>query len=193
MAYPRICLTGGIACGKSLLSRFLRELGAETLDADDIVHEIIPDPAERRRLADEVFRDPRRRAELEARLHPIVRERLNAFMAGRGERLRIAVVPLLFEVQWQADYDIILCVVSSVSRQIGRMMSKRGYSRDEALNRLSAQMPVAEKARRANCVIANDGTAEELQREAAAWMASMRTLAESGGRKRQQDGEQTGI
>lgn len=189
MAYPRICLTGGIACGKSLLSRFLRELGAETLDADDIVHELIPDPAERRRIAAEVFRDPARRAALEARLHPMVRERLNAFMAGRGENLRIAVVPLLFEVQWQGDYDIILCVVSSVSNQIERMTSQRGYTREEALNRLSAQLPVAEKADRSDYVIANDGTAEELRRAAASWMASLRTLAGSGERKRQQNGK----
>ena len=47
----RIALTGGIACGKSLLANYLNELGVETLDADDIVHELIPEP-ERRRMAD---------------------------------------------------------------------------------------------------------------------------------------------
>ena len=51
----KICLTGGIACGKSLLSRFLNELGVETLDADDIVHGLIP-AEERRRLAKVVFK-----------------------------------------------------------------------------------------------------------------------------------------
>ena len=73
----KICLTGGIACGKSLLSRYLNELGVATIDADDIVHELIPDPAERRRLAAEVFADPVKRKALEARLHPIVKERIN--------------------------------------------------------------------------------------------------------------------
>ena len=53
----KVCLTGGIACGKSLLSRYLNELGVETIDADDVVHELIPDPAERRRIAAEVFAD----------------------------------------------------------------------------------------------------------------------------------------
>ena len=87
----KICLTGGIACGKSLLSRYLNELGVETIDADDIVHELIPDPAERRRIAAEVFADPAKRKALEAKIHPIVKERIEAFLdngfnsdAGKG-------------------------------------------------------------------------------------------------------------
>ena len=81
----KICLTGGIACGKSLLSRYLNELGVATIDADDIVHELIPDPAERRRLAAEVFADPAKRRALEAKLHPLVKERIEEFL-GKGRR-----------------------------------------------------------------------------------------------------------
>ena len=77
----KVCLTGGIACGKSLLSRYLNELGVETIDADDVVHELIPDPAERRRIAAEVFADPVKRKVLEARLHPLVRERIARFLS----------------------------------------------------------------------------------------------------------------
>ena len=73
----KIALTGGIACGKSLLSQFLNELGVETLDADDIVHEIIPDPDERRRIAAEVFADPEKRKALESKIHPLVKERID--------------------------------------------------------------------------------------------------------------------
>ena len=72
----RIALTGGIACGKSLVAKFLNELDVETIDADDIVHELIPDPAERRRIAAEVFGDEAKRKALEARLHPQVKERI---------------------------------------------------------------------------------------------------------------------
>ena len=57
----RVALTGGIACGKSLVAKFLNELGIETIDADDIVHELIPEE-ERRRLARVVFNDPKARA-----------------------------------------------------------------------------------------------------------------------------------
>lgn len=167
----KICLTGGIACGKSLLSHFLNERGVETLDADDVVHELIPDPAERRRLAAEVFSDPVRRKALEARLHPRVKARLEEFLAAGGDRPRIAVVPLLFEVHWDADYDIICCVASSRENQLSRMMATRGYTREEAEARLAAQMPVAEKAAKSHYVIANDGSAEDLRQQAAAFVA----------------------
>ena len=77
----KVALTGGIACGKSLLSKFLNELGVETLDADDVVHTLLPDPEERRRIAAEVFADPEKRKELEARLHPIVKERIDTWLS----------------------------------------------------------------------------------------------------------------
>ena len=79
---PRVCLTGGIACGKSLVASFLNDFGVETIDADDIVHELIPDPAERKRLAAEVFVDPAKRHALEAKLHPVVKERIEEFLGG---------------------------------------------------------------------------------------------------------------
>ena len=84
----KVALTGGIACGKSLLSKFLNELGVETLDADDVVHTLLPDPEERRRIAAEVFADPEKRKELEARLHPIVKERIDEWIEGPGVRSR---------------------------------------------------------------------------------------------------------
>ena len=65
----RIALTGGIACGKSLAARYLNELGVETIDADDVAHELIPDPAERRRIAAEVFADPEKRRALDLLSH----------------------------------------------------------------------------------------------------------------------------
>ena len=160
----RIALTGGIACGKSLLAHYLNELGVETLDADDIVHEIIP-AEERRRIADEIFRDPSKRKELEARLHPLVRARLAEFAKESGG-IKIEIIPLLFECHWELDYDIIICVFSPRSLQVGRMTSKRGYSEEQAEARLSAQIPVEEKAARSHYIVKNDGSAENLKQEA---------------------------
>ncbi len=163
----RICLTGGIACGKSLVAHNLHELGVETIDADDIVHEIIPDPIKRRRIAAEVFSDPIKRHALEAKIHPIVRKRIDEFLdqgpLTLDSRLRLAIIPLLFETQWDASYDIICCVASKRETQISRMMTTRNYTHDQAEARLAAQMPVEEKARRSNYVICNDGTVEELK------------------------------
>ena len=183
----KVALTGGIACGKSLLSNFLRELGVETIDADDVVHELIPDPAERRRIAAEVFADPEKRRALEAKMHPVVKERIDQWFEGAGDRswsselelegrgqgsgvsgsgVKIAIIPLLFEAHWEKNFDIICCVVSSRAKQIERMMTTRGMTLAEAEARLAAQMPVEEKARRSQYVIRNDGTAEELRAEA---------------------------
>ena len=162
----RIALTGGIACGKSLVAKFLNELGVETIDADDIVHELIPDPAERRRIAAEVFMNEAKRKELEAKIHPQVRDRITQTLKHSNTQT-IAIVPLLFETHWDADYDIICCVRSERDLQISRMMATRGYTREEAEARLAAQMPVEEKAAKSHYVIENNGTSDELKFEVA--------------------------
>ena len=181
----KVALTGGIACGKSLLSQFLNELGVETLDADDVVHELLPDPDERRRIAAEVFADPEKRRALEAKLHPLVKERIDNWLdgtsgtdgtngtggcpvgpGGLGSPVRVAIIPLLFEAHWEKNFDIICCVVSSREKQIERMTTTRGMTCAEAEARLAAQLPVEEKAKRSHYVIHNDGTADELRAEA---------------------------
>ena len=158
----RIALTGGIACGKSLVAKILEELGVEIIDADAIVHELIPDPAERRRIAAEVFKDAAKRKALEARLHPIVKERIREFFVA-DSATRVAAVPLLYECGWEDEFDCVICVSSRRETQIERMMTTRGYSRDEAEARLAAQLPVEEKAARADLVVENNGTPDELR------------------------------
>lgn len=171
----RIALTGGIACGKSLVAKFLNELGVETIDADDIVHELIPDPAERRRIAAEVFGNEAKRKELEAKIHPQVKARIEAFLCSPSPLAftsrRIAVIPLLFEAHWDADYDIICCVRSARATQVARMMEMRGYTREEAEARLAAQMSVEEKAEKSHYVIENNGTSDELKSEVAKFVS----------------------
>ena len=169
----KLCLTGGIACGKSLLSHFLNDLGVVTVDADDIVHELIP-AEERRRLAAKVFADPVARKALEARLHPLVKAELQTRLAAVAPgQLAMAVVPLLFEAHWEGEFDTVICVASTRENQLKRMTDGRGYSLAEAEGRLAAQLPVEEKAARSHYVIHNDGTAEELRAAAAelvAWL-----------------------
>lgn len=169
----RIALTGGIACGKSLVASMLNELGIETIDADDIVHELIPEE-ERRRLAEVVFKDAAARKQLEARIHPLVKERIDAFLDAASEgRTRIAVIPLLFETHWDEKYDIICCVSSTEETQISRMVAGRGWTRAAAEARLRAQLPLAEKAEKSHYVINNCGSVEELRRQTerfASWL-----------------------
>ena len=172
----RIALTGGIACGKSLVAQYLNELGVATVDADDIVHELIP-VEERRRLAATVFSDSAARKALEARIHPMVRERLAERVGELGDSSRVLppssscgippveIIPLLFECNWQSDYGIILCVRSTKERQLSRMMEMRGYSRTEAEGRLAAQMPVDRKVELSNYTIENNSSPEALRVE----------------------------
>ena len=150
----------------------LNELGVRTIDADDIVHSLIPEE-ERRRLAKTVFNDEAARKALEARIHPEVRRRIDEALA--VDPSAVAVVPLLFEVQWDAEYDIICAVVSSREKQLDRMMKNRGMSRDEAEARLAAQMDAREKAARSHYVIENDGTADDLRREAGKFVSWLRS------------------
>lgn len=188
----KVCITGGIASGKSLLSHYLNELGVATVDADDIVHELIPQE-ERERLRKVVFKDPEARKKLEARIHPLVRRKILSEIEGvrsqeSGFRSQesggkgdcppnpsltpnlslppIAVIPLLFEVQWEKDYDIIITILSSREKQIERMIALRGYTREEAEARLAAQMDPAIKAAKSDYVILNDSTDENLRAEA---------------------------
>ena len=144
----------------------LNDLGVETLDADDVVHELLPDPAERRRIAAEVFADPAKRHALERELHPQVRARLFAWLdepRAASAPPRVAVVPLLYEVGWEGDFSLVGCVASPRETQLARMTARRGYSREEALGRLAAQLPIDAKAARADFVIRNDGTVDDLR------------------------------
>jgi dephospho-CoA kinase len=174
-----------------LLAKCLNELGVETIDADDIVHELVPEE-ERRRIADEIFRDPAKRKELEARLHPLVRARLaeeakrlkikglkdcaahkpqllnsstSQHLNPQPSTLLIEIIPLLFECHWETDYDIIICVSSPRHLQVERMTSLRGYTEEQAEARLAAQLPIDEKVARSDYVIVNEGSVETLMDE----------------------------
>ena len=184
----RIALTGGIACGKSLLSKSLAGAGVETLDADDVVHELESPGGEaakavfsrfgtldRAALAALCFgQSPEQaanRRDLESILFPRVRKTLLSWCGPRGVsasagRPRVAVIPLLFESGWDADFDFVACIAASRETQTRRLVENRGMTREAAEARIAAQMPVEEKARRSAYVIRNDGTAEELEREA---------------------------
>lgn len=190
----KIALTGGIACGKSLFAKFLRELGIHVLDADDVVHELeAPDGAavpaiaarfgrnvlapdggiDRPALAARVFSDTAARADLESILFPLVRSRMAGGSGVSPLQITIHIIPLLFESHWETDYDILLCIASPVDLQIARMMTSRGYSRAHAEARLAAQWPVVEKAARCHYTVMNDSTPEHLRDEAqrlVAWL-----------------------
>lgn len=201
----KIALTGGIACGKSLFAKFLRELGIHVLDADDVVHELeAPGGAavsaivarfgagvlaedggiDRSALAARVFADPAARADLESIVLPLVRSRLRGSGTLAAFPLTIHVIPLLFESHWESDYDILLCIASPVDLQISRMMQSRGYTRAHAEARLAAQWPVSEKAARCHYTVMNDSTPENLRDEAKRLVAWLKEQIENECRRK---------
>ena len=103
-----------------------------------------------------------------------MRERLREYTETSPQGVfSIAIIPLLFESHFESDYDIIICVSSTEDRQIDRMMRTRAHTREQAEARLAAQMPVAEKAARADWTIHNNSTEEEMRaevRRCVAWL-----------------------
>ena len=181
-----IGLTGGIACGKSTVSRALRVHGAAIIDADALAHELSqPGQAifnayverfgreivtaggtlDRAAIAARVFADPAVRTEVDAITHPLIRaaaeERLRAARAAE-KRAAVLDVPLLFEAGWDALADEVWVVALPAEEQLARLLTRdKSMSEGEARARISAQMPLTEKCARADIVIDNSGTVEE--------------------------------
>ncbi|MDI3338923.1 MAG: dephospho-CoA kinase [Sphaerobacter sp.] len=188
-----IGVTGNIACGKSLVLSLLARLGAETIDADRVAHEVMapgtptaeriiaafgegirgPDGGiDRRALAAIVFSDPRQLARLDALAHPPT----VAAIEERVRRSTAAVVAVdaikLFEAGVADKCDEVWVVICDPAQQLERLMRRSGLSREEALRRIQAQPPQEEKVRRADRVIDNSGTVEETEAQVrAAWNA----------------------
>ncbi len=184
----RVGLTGGLASGKSTVARMLADRGAAVFDADELVRELYhPGGAadhaardlfggevldasgavDRMRVAEIVFREPGKRHALEARIHPIVqeeRERRFGQAAWAGARVAVCEASLLFEANTEREYDRVLLVTAPEEERVRRWVS-RGGTEEDARRRIAAQMPVEEAARRADDVIVNAGSPEDLRRQ----------------------------
>lgn len=183
----RVAITGGIACGKSLFSHYLSQFGVKLLDADDVVHRLegpggdavaplvaifgvgvlaTDGSIDRKALGERIFSDAAARARVNAVVHPLVREDIRRWLALPDGGVRAVVIPLLFEAGWEREWDVVVCLVSDEATQCERLMRTRGFTREQALQRIAAQMPVAEKAARSQLVVENDADARALAQEA---------------------------
>ena len=189
----KIGLTGSIACGKSTVSQYLRQLGHAVVDADAISHALtapggkaLPllreafgdavfdgDSLNRRALGSIVFADGGKRARLNAILHPMIissiQEELHALDA--AGRLVFGDVPLLFECAMESMFDQVWVVSVSEDIQLERLMTRDGLSRQEALDRIRSQMPLEEKRQRADAVIDSSGSVEQTRKQIDALIA----------------------
>lgn len=182
----RIGLTGGLASGKSTVAGMLRELGAAVFDADEIVADLYRpgadgalavrelfgeaalDPSgrvDRLAVAELVFSDPRRRRELEAKIHPLVRreiERRFAAAQKSGAPVAVAEASQLLEAQTESQYDRVLLVTAPKDERVRRWVSRGGQAPD-AERRISSQISPDEASRRAADILVNDASLGELR------------------------------
>jgi len=208
-----IGLTGGIACGKSLVAQCFHALGAHVIDADELAHRLLGPgqpgyravleafgpsildggldgeagtPINRRRLGTLVFTDAAQRRRLEAILHPLIfaeadRQRAALEAAHPGD-LIIFVVPLLFETGADRRVDRTIAVVADDTTQASRLMARDGLTREDALLRIRAQWPVAEKQRRADETIDGSRSPDDVRRQVATLYKKLKDR-EAAGRK----------
>ncbi len=192
-------VTGGVACGKSEVGRILAAHGVAVCDADTLVHRALAPggplcaaaveqfgaealrsdgAADRARIARIVFGDPTALAAWNARAHPIARRALQEWLdALPADRDAAALVPLLFEAGWTDGWTATICVAASPAT-VRERWARRGWSDEVGRRRQEAQWPLEEKIRRADYVIRNDGSLEELER------ATLRVWQSIRGRER---------
>lgn len=199
-------LTGGIASGKSAVSRQLAELGCRVVDADVLAREVVApgEPAwraivaefgrevlgpegqlDRKRLGALVFADPARRKVLEAITHPAIMARrqaiLDAWAVEGFDGVVVLDIPLLIEVGAAAHVDRVVLVYAERDLQLERLMGRDGFDRAEAERRIASQMSLTEKVRHAHFVVDNSGAPEETAAQVRAVHAAL--LAEHRARR----------
>jgi dephospho-CoA kinase len=181
----RIALTGGIASGKTWVRARFEDLGVPTIDSDALAREVVapgtpglaavvgrfgrevllPSGAlDRKKLGRIVFADDEARRALEAIVHPEVHRATEQWFASLDPRTHpfaIADIPLLYETGRDRDFDEVIVAATDPETQVRRVMQRDGLSEPETRQRLAAQLPIEEKAAKADHVIRTDGTHDE--------------------------------
>lgn len=185
-----IGLTGGIATGKSTASRCFREAGFHVIDADEVARRAVEPGSDaagairrtfgddvlrsdgsldRKTLGERVFRDPEARARLNAIVHPrveaMVQREVQETLRENPRAVVVYDVPLLFETGMEDRFDLVVLVYAPRWLQLERLMRRDGLGKADAEKRLAAQMDIEEKVARADEVLDNRGTLEDLRRQ----------------------------
>jgi dephospho-CoA kinase len=177
-----VALTGGLATGKSFVRVAFARLGVPTFDADAAARVAVAPgtpglgavaarfgPAvldvsgalDRRTLAALVFDDATARRDLEAIVHPAVRRARDAWLARLPDSppgFCVADIPLLYEAKLEDGFDAVIVVVCDPAAQVARAVARGGMTEADARRRIAAQLPIEEKAARADHIIRTNGT-----------------------------------
>ena len=196
-------LTGNIASGKSTVARMLAERGATIIDADQLARQVVEPgtPAldaisarwgadvlgptgelDRAALRGVVFNDPEQLDALNGIVHPDVERRREAAVAEareRGDRIVVCDIPLLFEKKMVDRFDLVVLVDAPRPVRLERVVGERGVPTAEAMAMIAAQMPSELKRARADHVIINAGSLDELARQVGVVWASLQAAADA--------------
>jgi dephospho-CoA kinase len=186
----KIGLTGGIASGKSTVSRMFQELGCRVLDSDAITHQLFepgnpvnaavaeafgpsavaPDGSINRKvLGDMVFKSPELRRKLNSLVHPAIAQRQTEFLSSVAAEdphaIAIIEAALMVEVGTYKNYDKLIVVVCPPDVQRARLSARSGLTPQQIESRIASQMPMEEKTKVADFVIDNSGDVAETRRQ----------------------------
>lgn len=181
----KIGLTGGIGCGKSTVAGIFAEAGWKTHSSDAIVRDLLAGSdslqmalqerwgkavfseageVKRRDIAKIVFNDSKELEWLESLLHPLVRAEWSGALKFEPDANWLVEMPLLFEKRLETEFDLTVCITSTPDVVEARMV-RRGYTGAEVQLRRIRQMPLHEKAQRADRVVSNAGSLEFLKQQ----------------------------
>lgn len=174
--------------GKTTVSHLLSEIGIKWVDSDDLARSVVePGQLALERIRDEfgdeyigpqgnldrskmaslVFENEEQREKLEGIIHPMVRnlwrEKVEQWRSDKLDR-GVVIIPLLFEVSLEVEFDRIICVASTGKTQIERL-KMRGWETEQISLRIRSQMSIKEKMERSDCVIWNEGSIDNLKRQ----------------------------
>ena len=175
-----IGITGSIACGKSLVSNYLREKGYTIIDADKIGHMALENDEVKKQLVNKfgksilknnevnrvtlgklVFENKENLKELNNIIHPQIRKNISEqIQVHKNEKLLFVDVPLLFEAKFDDLLEKIIVISLDEKIQLERLMNRNSLSKEEALQRIKSQIPVREKEKLGDYVVDNSFTQE---------------------------------
>lgn len=167
-------LTGSIGMGKSTTAKFFKQKGIPVYDADETVHQLYQDESvikritaifddcltdnhiDRAKISRQIVQEPAKLVSLEKIIHPLVREKENAFVATHrknGDKLVVLDIPLLFETGGLQRVDKIAVVSAPLEIQRQRVLQRDGWTEEKFQAVLTRQIPDSEKRMRADFII----------------------------------------
>ncbi|MCB4409453.1 dephospho-CoA kinase [Latilactobacillus sakei] len=179
-------LTGGIATGKTTVSQMLAQQGIPIIDGDQVAHQVLANnqsvqaqiqatfgkqlvqdgQVDRAALGKLVFGNQAALAQLNAITAPVIRETIMTEMAqAKAHQVPLVVLdlPLLYEQHYETVCDGVLVIYLPVEKQLARLRARNQLSREDALKRINSQASLAEKRDRADFVIDNQGSLDQLK------------------------------